>query len=713
MKAYIDIDTGGTFTDAFLLLDGKVAYAKSPTTPYRLSEGILRAVAAAAEELGLSIDSLLQNMETFRFSTTYATNALIQKIGPKLGLITTEGFEDMLVIGKGSSWADKMTVKEMRNVARVVKPKPLISRDMTVGVKERIDSQGDIIRPLDEEDVIEKVHHLLNKGAEGFVICLLNSHVNPAHEQKIEKLIREEFRGPYLGSGLLIVLSSQVCPKQGEYTRTTTTILNAYLHRPIQLGMMDLVGKVREKRGKGSLMAIHCTGGMAPIPRTTPLQTYSAGPIAGLMAGSHLGKILGCDNVVVGDMGGTSFDLSLVVQGSPRFYEIKPVVEDWWVDMTMLWLRSIGAGGGSIGHLNPLLGNSLQVGPLSAGAVPGPVCYGRGGTEPTVTDADLILGYIDPDYFHGGKMKLDKDLAYDAIKTKIADPLSVDVPEAAKLIKKVVDANMGDIIVKETYLRGFDPKDFVLFAAGGAGPTHCCGFGFYGKLDRIIVFPFSATFCALGSAGMDIVHIYERSRRIILLQPEGKGYFEDYEQFNDVVESLKQQAERDIKGEGFSLEGMILRLELEMKFGGQVHVLRTNSPYLRIEKPEEVKEICQAFFQEFNDFYGSAAMYPEGGVEIRNFILHSILPQHKIELPTYPMGGERVSKSAHRGERKAYWEAFGGYHKTPIFDMTELKPGNLMEGPAIIECKDTNVVLEPGATLVVDKYLNLLIEKMK
>ncbi len=680
MKSYIDVDTGGTFTDAFVLLDGKVVYTKSPTTPNRLSEGIMKALEAAADELGVSIDELLQNMETFRFSTTYATNALIQKIGPKLGLITTIGFEDMLVIGKGSSWADKMTVKEMRNVARVVKPKPLIPRQMTVGVNERIDSQGDIIRPLDEDDVIEKLRFLQNKGAEGFVICLLNSHLNPSHERKIERLIREEFLGPYLGASLLVVLSSQVCPKQGEYTRTTTSILNAYLHRPIQLGMLDLVGEVRRKNSKGSLMAIHCTGGMAPIPRTTPLQTYGAGPIAGLMAGSHLGKILGCDNVVVGDMGGTSFDLSLVVQGSPRFYEIKPVVEDWWVDMTMLWLRSIGAGGGSVAQLNPLLDNSLEVGPLSAGAIPGPACYGRGGTEPTVTDADLILGYIDPNHFHGGKMKLDKDLAHKAIK--------------------------------ETYLRGFDPKDFILFAAGGAGPTHCCGFGFYGKLSKIIVFPFSATFCALGSAGMDIVHIYERSKRIILFEPEGRGYFEDYEQFNEVVESLMQQAERDIKGEGFSLRSMVLRLELEMKFGGQVHVLRTNSPFLRLEKPEDVKDVCQAFFKEFNDFYGSAAMYPEGGVEIRNFILHSILPQHEIELPTYPRSGEKVSEMAHRGNRMAYWEEYGGYRRTPILDQTQMKPGNRLEGPAIIECKDTNVVLEPGTKLVVDKYLNFLIEKI-
>ena len=716
MKSYIDIDTGGTFTDAFVMLDEQVVYAKSPTTPHRLSEGIMKAVGAAAEEVGLTLDELLGCMETFRFSTTYATNALIQKIGPRLGLITTEGFEDLLVIGKGSSWADKMTVKEMRNVARVVKPEPLISRDMTIGLKERIDARGQVVRPLDEEHLLSQVDYLLDKGAEGFVVCLLNAHLNPSHELRVEQLIREKFTGPYLGSSLLVVLSSQVCPKQGEYTRTTTTILNAYLHRPIQLGMMDLVGEVRARggQGQGSVLAIHCTGGMAPIPRTTPLQTYSAGPIAGLMAGAHLGKILGFDNVVVSDMGGTSFDLSLVVQGSPRFYENKPVVEDWWIDMTMLWLRSIGAGGGSIAQLNPLLDNRLEVGPLSAGAAPGPACYGRGGMEPTVTDADLILGYLDPGYFHGGKMKLDRELAYEAIKRKIADPMDLSVPQAASLIKKVVDANMGDIIVKETYLRGFDPRDFVLFAAGGAGATHCCGYGFHSKLDRIAVFPFSATFCAVGSAGMDIVHIYEQSKRLALMLPEEKGYFEDYDAFNQVVERLRQQALRDMGDERLSRDGLTpwVRLELEMKFGGQVHVLRVNSPRLSLHSLDDVKVICQVFFQEFRDVYGAVAMYPLGGIEIQNFVLHSILPQPKIELPKYPLAGEKVFKSALKGERPVYWEECGGYRPTPILDQTELRPQNIVEGPAVIEGKDTNVVLHPGAKLTVDPYLNFLIEKI-
>jgi N-methylhydantoinase A/acetophenone carboxylase len=457
---------------------------------------------------------------------------------------------------------------------------------------------------------------------------------------------------------------------------------------------------------------------MAPIPRTTPLQTYSAGPIAGLMAGAHFGKLLEYDNVVVSDMGGTSFDLSLVVQGSPRFYENKPVVEDWWIDMTMLWLRSIGAGGGSIAHLNPILNNRLEVGPLSAGAAPGPACYGRGGTEPTVTDADLILGYLDPGFFHGGRMRLSHELAHNSIKDKIADPMGLTMPEAAGLIKKVVDANMGDIIVKETYLRGFDPRDFVLFAAGGAGASHCCGYGFHSKMDKIVVFPFSATFCAVGSAGMDIVHIYEQSKRLMLMEPDEQGapdqqgYFADYDRFNEVVEHLRQQALRDAGGERLGQEKMMLRLELDMKFGGQVHVLRVNSPRITINSVEDVQAICQSFMQEFSEVYGAVAMYPQGGIELQNFVLHSIQPQPKIEFPRYPGAGKDVAKSAYKGERSAYWEAYGGFHPTPIVDRDSLKPENVLEGPAIVEGRDTTVVLEPGAKLTVDPYLNFIIEKV-
>jgi N-methylhydantoinase A/oxoprolinase/acetone carboxylase beta subunit len=271
---------------------------------------------------------------------------------------------------------------------------------------------------------------------------------------------------------------------------------------------------------------------------------------------------------------------------------------------------------------------------------------------------------------------------------------------------------MGDIIVKETYLRGFDPADFVLFAAGGAGPVHCCGYGFHSKLDRIVVFPFSAIFCALGSAGMDIVHIYEQSKRLVLMKPQAGGYFEDYEAFNKVVKGLHRQAVRDIGGEDFDLKRMMMRLELEMKFGGQVHVLRVNSPHLAVNSQAEVEAICQAFFDEFVDVYGSVAVYPEGGIEVLNFVLHCSIPQHKIELPTYPLAGEKISKTACKGERPVYWEEYGHYRLTPILDQNELKPQNIIEGPAIVEGRDTSVVLDPGVKLTVDKYLNFLIEKM-
>jgi N-methylhydantoinase A/acetophenone carboxylase len=711
MNISIDIDTGGTFTDCFIVADGKVVISKALTTHRRLSEGCLRAMTEASELLGISIEALLQSTGIFRYSTTIATNALIEKAGPKLGLITTEGFEDTVVIGKGSSWSDAMTVKEIRNISRVKKPEPIIPRELTVGIKERIDATGALIRPLDEEDVREKFWYLVNKGVRGIVVSLLWSYLNPAHERKVLEIIRGEFQGISLGSRMPVVISSDICPKQWEYTRTVTTILDAYLHEPVWRELSGMTEDVRSRGYKKTLMMVHNTGGMASLYRTTALNTYSAGPVAGLVGGSHISKLLGYDNVVVTDMGGTSFDLGIVTKTATRSYEFKPVIADWWVDMTMLQVRSIGAGGGSIAWLNPVLGNRLEVGPQSARSEPGPVAYDHGGTEPTVTDADLILGYIDPDYYHGGRMKLRKDKAETAIREKIADPLGLDVVEAAHLIKRVTDANMANIIFRETALRGYDPKDFVAFTAGGAGPTHCCGYSFLADINKIVAFPFSPVFCACGSATMDIVHFYEQSKRIVLLSPDTKKPLTDFVEFNETVKGLQQKAIVDIIGEGFTPEEAIFTLELDMKFGGQVHVLRISSPRLILTKEEDVEAIYEQFSREYSEVYGDVAMYPEGGVEINNFVLHVTLPQPKVQFPSYPDAG-RDAKKATKGKREAFWEAYEGFRMTPVYDQRLLKCGNEIEGPAIVEAESTTLVLPPEAKLSLDKYLNLVIEKI-
>jgi N-methylhydantoinase A/oxoprolinase/acetone carboxylase beta subunit len=709
MKVTLDVDIGGTFTDLFLSYDGKTLFTKTPTTGYKLSIGFMQAIKDAAALLNISVKELLSSTDIIRYSTTIAMNTLLQRSGPRLALITTEGFEDIVPIGKGASWSDQLTFREIRNLARIVKPEPIISREMTVGVKERVNSRGEIIRPLDEEDFLEKLQYLVDKGARGFVVSLIFSYTNPTHERRIAEIIRKEYPDFYLGA-MPVVLSSEVTPKQNEYTRTVTTILNAYLHYSMWEQISGTGDELRNSGYDKVIMMVHNSGGMAEVFRTAAIQTFNGGPVAGLIGGANVGKILGYDNIVVSDMGGTSFDLGLVVAGSSRFYQYHPLIDRWWVDMTVLETRSIGAGGGSIAWLNPVMGNRLEVGPQGAGSMPGPASYNLGGTEPTVTDADIVLGYINPDYYHGGRMRLDKNKAVSAIREKIARPLGIEVEEAALLIKKIVDANMGDTIAKETFLRGYKPSDFILFAFGGAGPTHCCSYGPYAGINKIVVFPFSPVFCAFGSSTMDILHLYEQSLRLPLLAPGTMNPFEDYDFFNNTVKTLQEKAIKDITDEGFPIESIKFGLEIEAKYGGQLNILRFMSPRLFINSDADVKAVYKAFEDEYCRVYNRISAYPQGGVDVLNLVLRATVDHPKPKLPTYPLAKETPDSEALKSKRDAYWVEYGEFRPTPVYDAKALKHGNTISGAAIIEAEDTTIVLPPVLKLSVNKYHNFILE---
>lgn len=710
MRVSLDVDIGGTFTDLFLSYDGKTVFTKTPTTGYNLSVGFMRAVRDAARLVGVPVKELLGNTEVVRYSTTIAMNTLLQRTGPRLALITTDGFEDIVPIGKGASWSDQLTFHEIRNLARIQKPEPIISREMTVGVKERVNSRGEIIRPLDEDDFLEKLQYLVDRGARGFVVSLMFSYVNPTHERRIAEIVRREYPDFYLGA-MPVVLSSEVAPKQNEYTRTVTTVLNAYLHYSMWEQISGTGDELRDSGYDKVIMMVHNSGGMAEVFRTAAIQTFNGGPVAGLIGGAYVGKVLGYDNIVVTDMGGTSFDLGLVVAGSSRFYQYHPLIDRWWVDMTVLETRSIGAGGGSIAWLNPIMGNRLEVGPQGAGSMPGPASYNLGGTEPTVTDADIVLGYINPDYYHGGRMKLDRGKAVAAIKQRIAKPLGIEVEEAALLIRRIVDANMGDTIAKETFLRGYEPKDFILFAFGGAGPTHCCSYGPYAGINKIVVFPFSPVFCAFGSSTMDILHLYEQSLRLPLLAPTTMKPFEDYDLFNKTVRNLEERAVRDITNEGFAQESIKFGLEIEAKYGGQLNILRFVSPHIFINSPEGVRDVYKAFEDEYCRVYNRISAYPQGGVDVLNLILRATVDHPKPELPTYPHAGEIPASDALKGRRDAYWVEHGEYRSTPVYDAALLRHGNMIDGAAILEAEDTTIVVPPVMRLSVDRYHSFLLEK--
>ena len=693
----IDIDVGGTFTDLVLTLDGERIIAKCPTTPHDLSIGFLNAIEAGGDKLGLSVEELLPRIDIIRYSTTVALNRLLQRQGPRIGLLTTEGHEDAVLIGRGAQWTDGQRVSERRNIAVQNKPIPLIERNLILGVKERVDSAGNVVRPLDEEDVRHKLRLLMDRGARAIVVSLLWSFANPVHEKRVKQIIRDEYKEYHIGF-VPVVLSSSVVSKIGEYERTMTAVLDAYLQRSMQSDIGATWDKLRDKGYRGAFLMIHNSGGSADIFKTPASRTFNGGPVAGLMGSAYFANKLGFKNVIAGDVGGTSFDVALVVESSVRNYTFRPVIDKWMVNVTMMQTISVGAGGGSIASVEQ---GRLTVGPRSAGSMPGPVCYDLGGVEPTVTDADVVLGYINPETYYGGRMPLNRSKAEKVIREKIAVPLGIDAVEAAALIRRVVDENMAGAIKREVHMRGYHPEDFVLFAFGGAGPTHMSGLR--GDVPKAVMFPAAPVFCAMGSSIMDIVHMYEQSRRMVFMEPLTEKIAVDAQAFNETVEALIARAQADLVSEGLRLDEAQYSLELDMLYGGQVNLKRASSPRLRIDDAQDAQAIYDAFEREFSEAFSPLVVNKPGGVFLDNFVLRVTVPTWKPDVAEYPLQSPDP-KGALIGQRKAYWPETGAYADTPIFQFEQLQPGNVVTGPAVVEAELTTIVVPPSQKFAIDKH---------
>ncbi|HIJ61184.1 MAG TPA: hydantoinase/oxoprolinase family protein [Rhodospirillaceae bacterium] len=704
----IDIDVGGTFTDLVLTMDGERHIAKCPTTPHDLSVGFLNTVEAGGDKVGLSVEELLPKIDIIRYSTTVALNRLLQRQGPRIGLLTTEGHEDAILIGRGAQWVDGKRVAERRNIATQNKPLPLIERDLILGVRERVDSAGHVLRPLDEEDVRTKLRLLMDRGARAIVVSLLWSFMNPAHEKRVREIIREEYKEYHIGF-VPVVMSHSVVSKIGEYERTMTAVLDAYLQQSMQNDIGATWDKLRARGYRGAFLMIHNSGGSADIFKTPASRTFNGGPVAGLMGSAYFANKLGYKNVVAGDVGGTSFDVALVVESSVRNYTFRPVIDKWMVNVTMMQTISVGSGGGSIAKVDRG-GSRLEVGPKSAGSMPGPVCYDLGGAEPTVTDADVVLGYINPDTYYGGRMPLNKAKAEKAIREKIAQPLGIEVIEAASLIREIVDENMASAIKREVHMRGYHPEDFVLFAFGGAGPTHMAGLK--GDIPKAVVFPAAPVFCAMGSSIMDIVHLYEQSRRMVFMEPITEKLVIDYEQFNRTVDQMVANAHQELHSEGLDVEDAVFSLELDMLYGGQVNLKRMSSPLVRITSQADAMAVYQAFEQEFSDAFSPLVVNKPGGVFLDNFVLKVTVPTWKPPVPVYPLQSPDPG-AALLGSRKAYWPSIKQWNDTPCYQFELLQAGNVIDGPAIVEAELTTIVVPPALRLTIDEHGLGILEERK
>lgn len=718
----ISIDIGGTFTDCFVLHDGRTAAGKAATTRHRLAVGFDQAIAECARKLGLDPDALVAGTDIVRYATTLAMNALLERKGPRLGLITTAGFEDTVFIGRGAQWHDGVPVELKRLVARGRRPDPVVPRHMVVGLSERIDDEGKIIVPLDRQEVSAKLRTLVNRGAMGFVVALMQSHRNPVHEQMVRDVIAGEFPETYLGSQP-VLLSSEVLPKQNEYQREMTAILAAYLHRTMAEELTELGNSLQERGYRHPLFIVNSGGGANPLQRTSAVETYNAGPVAGVIGGAHVADVYGIGNIILTDMGGTSFDIGTVVEvgGRPgsgvspgrtdefrgrHFHAHIPMIDRFRVGISMIETKSIGAGGGSIARFNPLL-NVIEVGPDSAGSNPGPVAFDLGGEHPTVTDADVVLGYLDPDYFLGGGIPLNREAAVQAVKEHLAEPLSVSAEEAAWLVKTLIDARMGNEVFKETNLKGYDPREFTLFAYGGGAGTHACGYGGYVETKGVMTFPFASVFSAFGIANTDFVRAYEGGRAVKLFSAGSGRWLDDYEPFNASVTGLQTQALRD--AEELGARHVSFGLEVQMRYGLQPHVTRIRSPRLVLDSEADVRAVYDAFETEYARIYSPAATFLAGGVEVVGFTLWSAIRTRKLDLPRLPPWTGTVGEAA-KAKRPTFWGPERGWLDTPVYDLGRLGPGPSIAGPAILEAPDTTLVIDPDRSFRIDERGNGFID---
>lgn len=554
--------------------------------------------------------------------------------------------------------------------------------------------------PLDPDEIRDRVGDLVDQGVRGFVVCLLNAHLNPEHEKLVRTVIEEEYPNVYLGR-FPTVLSHEVSQRAGEYARSMTATVNAYLHRFTSDRLSSLRDELRGRGYRGELLLVHNSGGMGSLAATTPIQTVHAGPVSGLYGSRHMARSRGLDKVVTTDMGGTSFDVGIVVDGSVRFYDFHPVIDRWHVQIPMMDIAAIGAGGGSIARVDPITG--IAVGPESAGSNPGPACYGQGGTEPTVTDANLVLGYLDAENYHGGKLPLDRRRAERAIERRIAKPLGISVSEAARQIRKVVDEAMGAEIFKGVTVKGYDPREFAVFSFGGGGPMHACGYARSLDASKVVVPPHSSVFSASGAAGLERLHIYERSAWMVLFNPLVKQVYSDFAAFNSIVDEFTARALSDFAGQGYGEDDIETVVELDMRSTGQLYVITIASPVRRLETQDDLAAIIKAYFEEYGDRFGDLALTKEIGISIDAIRVRAWIPRAAPQPSERAATGEPVS-AARKGTRRCWWNGSETSLDTEIYDYAALGPGHRLAGPAIIEAPNTNIVVEPEWVGEMDGY---------
>jgi N-methylhydantoinase A len=681
----IGIDIGGTFTDAAVVeaKGQRAVLAKSPSTPDDYLEGVMAALEDAAGQLAITLSALLGEAVLLAHSTTVTSNVLWTRSGARVGLLATRGFGDQILIMRGIGRVAGLSLAERRHYRRTDKPVPIVPRSRISEVAERVDSTGEALVPLDEEATRAAIRKLVEEDKiEALAAGLLWSFMNPAHERRIREIAAE------VAPGIPVSLSSDISGRLGEYERTSTAVLNAYVGREMEGYIERLISRLSAAGLKHPPLIVQSDGGLTPPDRVIPIRTVESGPAVGVVGAARLANEISKPRVIATDVGGTTFKVALIENGRWDLAD-ETVITQYHVFVPMVDVVSIGAGGGSIAWEDE---GRLRVGPQSAGARPGPACYGAGGEAPTVTDADLLLGVLNPKNFLGGRIALDPEAAKRAFEKNVAPRFfGGDAVAAAAGVREIIDAQMADLIRKTTLERGSDPREFAILAYGGAGPAHACAYAAEAGIGEVIV-PYHATvLSAFGAAAAGVRYTIERS--LAAFPPDGA------DALAEGFAALEAEAGAMLAQAGVLKKEQRFERWCAMRWRRQVHSLRVPFP-AGVVGPSTLDQITADFAAEYALRYGKGSAYSEAGVEVTRIWTNALGPS----LPEQRVSAPKVSAcTTPSGARRVHWGAVADWQETPIYQGPAISSGAQIEGPAIIEHPGTTIALPPGASALIDE----------
>jgi len=693
----IAVDVGGTFTDLIAMdsRTGKItAIIKVPSTPKNPEKGVIKAV-----------EQFLQHYRSPKIkavihATTIATNSLLGQVGlelPKVALITTKGFRDIIEIGRQR--------RPRLYDFFASKPRVLVERKYRFEVSERLNANGDVVEPLSEKDVQKIIEKLREEEIKSIAVSFLHSYLNPVHELRVKELLLSTLRGVYIS------LSCEVAPEHREYERTCTTVVNALLLPIIEKYFLQLEEGLQKLDVKAPLLIMQSNGGVASanIAAKLPVSVIESGPAAGVIAAAYYGRMMGINNVLSFDMGGTTAKAGAVINGSPLItteYEVGGEVHagriikgsGYPVRYPFIDLAEVSAGGGSIVWVDK--GGIIRVGPISAGADPGPACYGKGGENPTITDANLILGRLNQKYLLGGKMKVFRELSEKAFRDKISAKIGVEVEEAALGAIEIANTVMSKVLRIVTVERGLDPRDFVLVAFGGAGPMHACALAEDLEISKIIVPAYPGMFSAVGLLVTDFKHTFVRSIRKIVDEI-------DPVELETIFGELEAKGREILRSEGVLDDQIVIRRTADMRYESQGYELSitVNNPV----DENEIKELKKRFHEVHHLTYGYKV--EEEAVEIVNVRMECVGLTEKPKLKVQECKLEENIEEAMIEKRTIYFENEEQWLETPVYLKDKLREGSVVFGPAIIEQYDSTIVVYPEWVAKVDSYSNVLLSR--